>query len=184
MVSVIRGISGTSGFGGFEYIEPNNKYCLFSLSYSICSHLLKYSSPFSSGSFAKTLTENDLTVDLLPMQDVEDLTAYRAVIAGSAIQAQQWLPEAMQFLQTHRAALVQKPFATFTKINRTSKLASTRITLAAVCLSGAVVTGFLSLSSGNQRCHSLLNESNLITPAFLNQHCQYFTVLHFLLAME
>jgi menaquinone-dependent protoporphyrinogen oxidase len=65
-------------------------------------------------SITKILVENGLTVDLLPMQDVKDLTAYRAVVAGSAIQAQQWLPEAMQFLQTHRAALAQKPVATFT----------------------------------------------------------------------
>jgi menaquinone-dependent protoporphyrinogen oxidase len=62
----------------------------------------------------KILTENDLTVDLLPMQDIKDLAPYRAVVAGSAIQNRQWLPEAMQFLRTHCAALNQKPVATFT----------------------------------------------------------------------
>jgi len=43
----------------------------------------------------KTLSENGLTVDVLPVQDVKDLESYRAVVAGSAIQAAKWLPEAM-----------------------------------------------------------------------------------------
>ena len=63
---------------------------------------------------ARILTDNSVPVDLLPMQDVKDLAPYRAVIAGSAIQDRQWLPEAMQFLQTHRSTLTYKPFATFT----------------------------------------------------------------------
>jgi len=63
---------------------------------------------------AKTLTETGVSVDLLPMTDVKDLTAYRAVVAGSAIQNRQWLPEAMQFLQNHHSTLAQKRVATFT----------------------------------------------------------------------
>lgn len=63
---------------------------------------------------AKTLSENGAKVDLLPMQVVTDLASYKAVVAGSAIQDRQWLPEAMQFLQTKRTALAQKPVATFT----------------------------------------------------------------------
>ncbi len=47
------------------------------------------------------------------MQEVTDLTPYRAVVAGSAIQGKRWLPEAMRFVQTHQAALAQKPFAAF-----------------------------------------------------------------------
>jgi menaquinone-dependent protoporphyrinogen oxidase len=61
----------------------------------------------------KTLTESGAQVDVLPMQAVEDLTPYQAVVAGSAIQAAQWLPEAMQFVQSHRAELSRKPFAAF-----------------------------------------------------------------------
>jgi menaquinone-dependent protoporphyrinogen oxidase len=63
---------------------------------------------------AKTLTESGLSIDLLSMQDVKDLTAYQAVIVGSAIQDRQWLPEAIQFLQTHRSTLAQKRVAIFT----------------------------------------------------------------------
>ena len=61
----------------------------------------------------KTLAECGEPVDVLRMQDVKDLAPYRAVVAGSAIQGRQWLPEAMQFMQTHRVMLIQKPFAAF-----------------------------------------------------------------------
>ncbi len=61
----------------------------------------------------QTLAENGAQVDVLPMKEVKDLTSYRAVVAGSAIQGAQWLPEAMQFIQTHQAALARKPFAAF-----------------------------------------------------------------------
>ena len=61
----------------------------------------------------KTLIENGAQVDVHPMQDVKDLTPYSAVVAGSAIQRQGWLPEAMGFIHTHQAALNQKPFAMF-----------------------------------------------------------------------
>ena len=61
----------------------------------------------------KTLTECGEPVDVLPMQEVKDLAPYRAVVAGSAIQAAQWLPEAMQFVQAHQGELARKPFAAF-----------------------------------------------------------------------
>lgn len=62
----------------------------------------------------KTLMESGAQVDVVPMQEVKDLAPYGAVVAGSAIRGSKWLPEAMQFIQTHRAALAQKPFAEFT----------------------------------------------------------------------
>ena len=61
----------------------------------------------------KTLAESGAAVDVRAMTDVKDLTPYDAVVAGSAIQGKQWLPEAMQFMQTHQATLRQKPFAAF-----------------------------------------------------------------------
>jgi len=61
----------------------------------------------------KTLAEGGALVEVRPMEEVEDLTPYRAVVAGSAIQNKQWLPEAMQFMETHQTALAQKPFAAF-----------------------------------------------------------------------
>jgi menaquinone-dependent protoporphyrinogen oxidase len=62
---------------------------------------------------AKALAENGAEVDVYAMQEVKDITPYRAVVAGSAVQDRQWLPEAMQFMRTHQAALKQRPFAMF-----------------------------------------------------------------------
>ena len=62
----------------------------------------------------KTLAESGAPVDVLAMNDVHDLAPYTAVVAGSAIRKSKWLPEAAQFIQTHRAELAQKRFAEFT----------------------------------------------------------------------
>lgn len=62
----------------------------------------------------KSLIQSGAQVVVLPMEDVKDLSPYRAVVAGSAIRSSKWLPEAMQFVHTHRSVLSQKPFATFT----------------------------------------------------------------------
>lgn len=61
----------------------------------------------------RTLTAGGAQVDVLAMQDVKDLALYRAVVAGSAIQDGQWLPEAMEFVRMNQAALARRPFATF-----------------------------------------------------------------------
>ncbi|MBI5954594.1 MAG: flavodoxin [Chloroflexi bacterium] len=61
----------------------------------------------------KTLSEGGLTVDVLPMKEVKNLSQYRAVVAGSAIQGKQWLPEAVDFVRANRAELSRKPFAAF-----------------------------------------------------------------------
>jgi menaquinone-dependent protoporphyrinogen oxidase len=61
----------------------------------------------------KTLSEKGARVDVLRMQDVNDLAPYAAVVAGSAIQNKQWLPEAMQFLKDHQADLAQKSCMVF-----------------------------------------------------------------------
>ncbi|HPG40230.1 MAG TPA: flavodoxin domain-containing protein [bacterium] len=61
----------------------------------------------------KTMTDMGLPTEVRSMKEVTDMSPYRAVIAGIAIQSAKWLPEAMQFLQTHRPALAAKPFAAF-----------------------------------------------------------------------
>jgi len=61
----------------------------------------------------KTLAEKGAQVDVRPMAEVTDLSPYGAVVAGSAIQGGQWLPEAMQFVRGHQAELSRKPFAAF-----------------------------------------------------------------------
>lgn len=61
----------------------------------------------------QTLIESGAEVDVRPMQNVEDIAPYRAVVAGSAIQGKQWLPEAMQFMRTFQTQLARKPVAAF-----------------------------------------------------------------------
>jgi len=63
---------------------------------------------------ARTLAESGVPVDVRQMKDIQDLTPYRAVVVGSAVQKSKWLPEAMKFLETHHAALTQMPCAMFT----------------------------------------------------------------------
>jgi menaquinone-dependent protoporphyrinogen oxidase len=61
----------------------------------------------------KTLAEDGVQVDVLPMREVKDLSAYQAVVAGSAVNGGAWLPEAVQFIQANQADLKRKPFAAF-----------------------------------------------------------------------
>lgn len=61
----------------------------------------------------ETLTQQGLSVDVRPMTQVTSVAQYQAVVAGSAVRQQAWLPEAMQFLETHQRELVRKPVATF-----------------------------------------------------------------------
>ncbi|PKN90324.1 MAG: hypothetical protein CVU45_03155, partial [Chloroflexi bacterium HGW-Chloroflexi-7] len=61
----------------------------------------------------KTLSDNGTAVEVKPMNAVTDLTPYSAVVAGSAIQASAWLPEAVDFIRTNQRTLAQKPLATF-----------------------------------------------------------------------
>lgn len=59
------------------------------------------------------LAAHGAEVDVRPMEEVSDLSPYRAIVAGSAIRDRQWLPEAMAWVQAHRAELARKPFAAF-----------------------------------------------------------------------
>lgn len=62
---------------------------------------------------AVELQQSGVDVDVLAMSDVTDVSQYAAVVAGSAIRQESWLPEALQFIQTHSEALDSKPVATF-----------------------------------------------------------------------
>lgn len=66
-----------------------------------------------SEAIAKTLSDSGESVDVISMKEVKDLTPYKAVIAGSAIQGGKWLPEAMEFVSENKTILNQKPFAVF-----------------------------------------------------------------------
>jgi menaquinone-dependent protoporphyrinogen oxidase len=61
----------------------------------------------------RALTEYGATVEVRSMKQVADISGYDAVVAGSAIQGKAWLPEAMHWVDDHRAELRQRPFAAF-----------------------------------------------------------------------
>jgi menaquinone-dependent protoporphyrinogen oxidase len=52
-------------------------------------------------------------VDVRLQKNANDLTPYQAVIAGSAIRMGKWLPEAVEFVKTHRDVLRRVPVAYF-----------------------------------------------------------------------
>lgn len=61
----------------------------------------------------KTLSDGGAEVEVRPLSEVNDLSAYDAVVAGSGINDRMWHPEAVEFVRAHQAELSQKPFAVF-----------------------------------------------------------------------
>jgi len=62
----------------------------------------------------RTLANNGATVDVRHINNVSDLSAYRAVVLGSAIRQAKWLPEAVKFVEAHQPELSRVPTAYFT----------------------------------------------------------------------
>ncbi len=63
---------------------------------------------------AAKLNVDDTAVDVSLIDHVKDVSAYDMVVVGSAIRVAQWLPEAVQFVETNQAALSRVPTAFFT----------------------------------------------------------------------
>jgi len=61
----------------------------------------------------QTLSNPETRVDIFPITEVKDLSPYNAVVAGSAIQGGEWLPEALDFVREHRSEFSRIPFAAF-----------------------------------------------------------------------
>lgn len=80
--------------------------------------LVAYASKYgSTGEVAETigqvLCQSGASVDVRRVQEVEDITPYRAVILGTAILMGQPLSEAVDFVKKHQTALAQLPIACF-----------------------------------------------------------------------
>lgn len=80
--------------------------------------LLTYASKYGTTgelaeAIARTLRQAGATVDVKWVNNVTDLKNYDAVIIGSAIQYDKWMPEARKFLTTHQDALSKLPVAYF-----------------------------------------------------------------------
>ena len=55
------------------------------------------------------LHQAGLQTDIYPVDGVQDLTPYKAVILGSAVYIGKWQKEAVAFLQTHEKSLAVRP---------------------------------------------------------------------------
>jgi menaquinone-dependent protoporphyrinogen oxidase len=62
---------------------------------------------------SRSLAVDGFQADVFPVHEVKDISQYRAVIVGSAIQGGKWLPEAMDFVHYHQPVLVTKSVAAF-----------------------------------------------------------------------
>jgi menaquinone-dependent protoporphyrinogen oxidase len=65
----------------------------------------------------KRLCEMGAAVDVRSVENVNDLSHYKGVIAGSAIRKGRWLPEATAFVKTHHETLNRVPTAYFVVCN-------------------------------------------------------------------
>jgi menaquinone-dependent protoporphyrinogen oxidase len=61
----------------------------------------------------ETIARKNLSVDVVPVEKVKDLSSYSAVVAGSAIRVGRILPEMMTFIENNQDALSAKPFSIF-----------------------------------------------------------------------
>lgn len=57
----------------------------------------------------EVLRQNGLQVDILPVEEVQVLYRYGAVILGSAVYIGSWQKEAVKFLHTHKNSLTERP---------------------------------------------------------------------------
>jgi menaquinone-dependent protoporphyrinogen oxidase len=57
--------------------------------------------------------DEDTAVDVLPVEDMTDVSAYRAAVVGTPIHAGKIHPQMMAFVKRHRNALSQMPAAYF-----------------------------------------------------------------------
>ncbi len=62
---------------------------------------------------AKDLCAAGASVDIRLVGNVKDLSPYQAVVVGSAIRSDRWLPEANEFVAAHRSILSNIPTAYF-----------------------------------------------------------------------
>lgn len=62
-----------------------------------------------SEAIGAVLREHELTVDVLPVEQVDNLNPYGAVVLGSAVYAGNWRKDAAAFLERHEQQLATRP---------------------------------------------------------------------------
>ncbi len=61
----------------------------------------------------QVLSTNGTVVDVRPVNEVTDLSPYKAVVIGSAVHSGKWMPEAMAFVDRNQNILRKLPTAVF-----------------------------------------------------------------------
>jgi menaquinone-dependent protoporphyrinogen oxidase len=62
---------------------------------------------------ADELADDDIQVDVCHVSSVDSVDDFDAVVIGSPIRGGRWLPEAQEFIEVFRNALMQRPVALF-----------------------------------------------------------------------
>lgn len=80
--------------------------------------LVAYASRFGSTKgvaerIAATLAESGVPAVSRPVVEVEDVEPYHAVVLGSAVFSQRWMPEAEELVRTRGASLAERPLWLF-----------------------------------------------------------------------
>lgn len=115
--------------------------------------LIAYASRYGSTAeiareMAKAYENRGMGVDICPVDRVKDISVYKNIIVGSAIQKAQWLPEALKFIKENRQVLRRIPTAYFTvcltmaKDNQTSRYTAERFLDAVHEYNHADIEGF------------------------------------------
>jgi menaquinone-dependent protoporphyrinogen oxidase len=66
-----------------------------------------------AAAIGKTLGERGFSVDIHPVKEKPSVDGYQAVLVGSAVQGGNWLPEAVDFVQSNQSDLNRLPLALF-----------------------------------------------------------------------
>lgn len=97
------------------------------------SILVTYATHFGSTqeiaeTIADTLRQRNLEVKCHPVENVNSLDSYTAVVMGSAVEYGKWLPTALEFVEKHQSKLAELPMAIFSVHiqNQGDDLTSTR----------------------------------------------------------
>lgn len=79
---------------------------------------------------AERLRGSGLTVELRPIEEVDDVTGFDAVVLGSAIHSGAWLPPAAAFVERHGDELSGRPWWLFSvsSVGDTSSVFGRRVT--------------------------------------------------------
>ena len=115
------GLVACGGAGALAIREPHIEFGELSCGQETSDQgkvLVTYASQFGStgevaAEIAQALCGRGLAVDVMQVSHVHNLSPYRAVIVGAPVHSNEWLPEAVEFINANRDSLSNLPVAYF-----------------------------------------------------------------------